>query len=138
MPYKIPIFFVCFRHPSQSDLTESGQHAKASSTSSSPNNSCPPSPTSPSPPPRTSSHAPYSRHPLEQLSLLRHCSEVQTVEHDPSSHMYSDIYLKLADLGFLADPGSKPEYKGSLEVSSELIEEISHFTRYVIHPYYLK
>ncbi|GIY96928.1 hypothetical protein CEXT_348961 [Caerostris extrusa] len=124
LPYKYPIFFICARHPEQSDLTESGQHAGAassSSTTSSPASSCPPSPTSPRPP-RNLPYT-YSRHPLEQLSLLRHCNEVQSAEQFP----VSDLYNKLSDLGYLPPPGSRPEYKGSLEVGNELVEDVVGF-----------
>ncbi|GFT13454.1 hypothetical protein NPIL_257201 [Nephila pilipes] len=127
LPYKHPIFFICVRHPAQSDLTESGQHAGASSssTTSSPASSCPPSPTSQSPtsPARNLPYT-YSRHPLEQLSLLRHCNEVQSAEQFP----VSDLYQKLSDLGYLPPPGSRPEYKGSLEVENELVEDFTGFS----------
>ncbi|GIX99300.1 hypothetical protein CDAR_447771 [Caerostris darwini] len=126
LPYKYPIFFICARHPEQSDLTESGQHAGAassSSTTSSPASSCPPSPTSPTSPPRNLPYT-YSRHPLEQLSLLRHCNEVQSAEQFP----VSDLYNKLSDLGYLPPPGSRPEYKGSLEVGNELVEDVVGFS----------
>ncbi|XP_015923211.1 dual serine/threonine and tyrosine protein kinase isoform X2 [Parasteatoda tepidariorum] len=130
-PYKLPIFFMVTRHPSQSDLTESGQHAgtasTSSSTSSTPANSCPPSPTSPTSPTSPPRNLPYtySRHPLEQLSLLRHCSEVQIAEQFPVS---SDIYQKLSEMGYLPLSGSRPEYKGSLEVGNELVEDFINFS----------
>ncbi|KAG8175431.1 hypothetical protein JTE90_019129 [Oedothorax gibbosus] len=134
LPYKLPIFFICIRHPSQSDLTESGQHAGApsststtpvpSSAESTPANSCPPSPTSPTSPARNLPYT-YSRHSLEQLSLLRHCGEVQNAEQFSAA---SDLYVKLADLGYLPRPGSKPEYKGSLQVGSELVEDFCGFS----------
>ncbi|KFM64300.1 Dual serine/threonine and tyrosine protein kinase, partial [Stegodyphus mimosarum] len=128
LPYKLPIFFICVRHPSQSDLTESGQHAgtstsTSSSTSSTPPQSCPPSPTSPTAPPRNLPFT-YSRHPLEHLALLRNCTEVHCAEQFP----VSDVYQKLSDLGYLAPPGSKPEYKGPLEVGSELVEDFANFS----------
>ncbi|GBM95682.1 Dual serine/threonine and tyrosine protein kinase [Araneus ventricosus] len=128
LPNRHPIFFICVRHPEQSDLTESGQHARASSSTnssanSSPANSCPPSPTSPTSPPRNLPYT-YSRHPLEQLSLLRHCNEVQSAEQFP----VSDLYQKLSNLGYLPPPGSRPEYKGTLEVENELVEDFIGFS----------
>lgn len=119
LPQRIPIFFVCCHHPSMSDLTESGQHEKSLTP--------PPSPTSPSSPRHQQSFA-YTRHPLEQLAGIRYYSQLQAAVQEAG-----EVYQRLSDLGFVPAPRSEPEYKGSLEVCSELVEDSLFFPTIVLY-----